>query len=115
MTKKLLPMLMVVVVVAVAAFGVGYWIRGDGEMHPPIYTADCSTGAAVASCQVGDTTYGFRSTVSWTDSTGSFHDDGWPECLPHMQTAKAVRFAANVVWVGSMGTSRILWVDCQSH
>ena len=115
MRSKLLPTLMVAVVVGVAAFGVGYWIRGDGELHPPIYTADCHTTSDAASCTVGNTTYGFRSDVLWTDNTGSSHEDGWPECLPHFQTVKAVRFAASVVWIGTSGSSVVLWVDWQNR
>lgn len=51
----------------------------------------------------------------WTDSTGSLHDQGWPDCLPRLTEAKGVRIAAAVLWVGGSGVSPIVWVDCQSH
>ena len=115
MSRKLSAALAVAVLVVAAAFGAGCRIGGDRALHLPIYTADCHTGADVASCQVGDWWYGFRSTVDWTDSTGSLHDQGWPDCLPRMSEVKAVRIAAAVLWVGGSGISPVVWVDCQGH
>ncbi len=103
------------VLIAGAAFGAGYRIGSDSAAHPTVYTADGYVGGDMASFQVGDTTYGFRSTVNWTDSAGSFHSSGWPECLPKTQTVKGVRFAGAVLWVGNIGVSSVLWVDCQTH
>jgi hypothetical protein len=103
------------VLIVIAAFGAGYRIGGDSATHPPVYTADGHVGADQASFQVGGTTYGFVSSVSWTDSAGSFHDSGWPGCLPKLQLVTGVRFAAATVWVGQAGVSPVLWVDCQSH
>jgi hypothetical protein len=114
-TKQRSLSAVVAVVIAVAAFGAGYVIGGDNAAHPPVYTADGYVGADQASFQVGDTTYGFESSVSWTDSAGSFHDGGWPECLPKLQEVAGVRFAAATLWVGQVGASEVVWVDCQSH
>jgi len=74
-----------------------------------------NVGADQASFQVGDTWYGFESSVSWTDSAGSFHDSGRPECLPMLQEVTRVRFAATTTWVGQVGVAHVVWVDCQSH
>ena len=98
---------------AAAAFGAGLFVAGDHSLHPSIYTADGYVGGDQASFQVGDAWYGFESTVSWTDRDGSFHEDGWPECLPKVQEVKGVRIAASVIWVDGIGTSRVLWVDCR--
>ena len=104
---------LVVAVVVVAAFGAGYLIGGGAAAHPPVYTGDGYVGADQASFEVGDTTYGFESTVNWTDSGGAFHDGGWPDCLPKLQQVTGVRFAASTVWVGNVGVAEVLWVDCQ--
>lgn len=114
MSRKLTAALVALLVVA-GAFGAGYQMGGDRALHLPVYTADCQTGADVASCLVGDSWYGFRSTVSWTDSTGSLHDQGWPDCLPRMSQVKGARIAAAVLWVGGSGLSTVVWVDCQNH
>ncbi len=106
---------LVVVLLAVAAFGAGYRVGGDNAAHPPVYVADGYVGADQASFQVGDTSYAFASSVSWTDDAGSFHDSGWPACLAKLQAVSGVRFAAATTWVGAIGLAHVVWVDCQDH
>jgi hypothetical protein len=101
--------------IAVVAFGVGFGIGGYAGTHPPVYTGNGYVGGDVATFEVGDTSYGFRSSVSWTDSAGSFHDGGWPECLTKLHAATAVRFAGTTLWAGEVGSAQVVWVDCQSH
>lgn len=101
--------------VVVVVFGAGYWIGGERAMHLPIHTADGYVGADQASFQDGGVTYGFESSVAWTDRTGAVHDVGWPECLPKLQEVKGVRFAAAVLWYGNSGVARVVWVDCQNR
>src|SRR3954466_12143820 len=96
--------LMGAALIALAALA-GYWVGVETTSHPPIYVGDGYVGADRASLRVGDTTYGFRSSVSWTDSSGSFHDDGWPDCLPTLHEVTGVRFAGTVTWVGQAGNS----------
>ena len=98
----------------VVVFGAGYWIGGQQALHLPIYTADGYVGADQASFLVGDTTYGFESSVAWTDTAGSEHPDGWPDCLPKLHEVKHVRFSGAVLWHGSSGEARVTWVDCQT-
>ena len=106
---------LVAVLIVAAAFGAGYWIRGNGGLHPSIYTADCSTGETGGSCQVGNTTYGFESSPRWTDSGGVLHDSGWPVCLPQMSSVKGLQIAADWLYVGNGGEARVFWVDCQNR
>jgi hypothetical protein len=104
------------VLLAVAvAFGIGYLVGADRATHLSIYTADGYVGADQASFMVGDVTYGFRSTVAWTDQAGVQYDHGWPACLPKLQQVTGVRFAAAVLWHGDSGLGTITWVDCQVH
>jgi hypothetical protein len=107
----------IAVVIAVAAFNVGYKAGGGGQLQVPILVADGYVGADQASFQVGDITYGFQSTVEWTDSSGSMHEDGWPDCLPRLQQVKGLRIAAGIIYLGDTGTgeARVVWVDCRGR
>jgi len=96
------------------AFGLGYWVRAAQHAELTIYRANGYVGADVASFPVGDTTYGFRSNVAWTDSAGTEHDSGWPDCLPRLHSVQAIRFGGAVVWHGSTGEALVLWVDCRA-
>jgi hypothetical protein len=115
MSRKWLAALVVAVVVA-CAFGAGYSVGSDNSSHVAYYTADCYTGIGVATCQVGNMGYGFRSAVNWTDSAGVGHSDSWPDCLPDTQVTKGVRFAAAWLPIGNGGTAAtVVWVDCRGH
>ena len=115
MSRKLLVAL-VAVLVAVAAFGAGYWTRDSNGLHPQIVTADrCDTGEVGGSCIVGGTTYGFESPPNWTDSGGVFHDAGWPACLPQMSSVKGLRIAADWLYLDGGAWATVFWVDCRSQ
>lgn len=101
------------VLIAAGAFGAGYGLARGGAEQVPIYTADGHVGADQASFTVGDTTYGFESSVAWRDSTGAEHPGGWPSCLPKLQTVTDVRFAGADLRYGSSGSALVVWVDCQ--
>jgi hypothetical protein len=107
-----------IVVAAVLAlclsFALGYAIRDGGHVGLTIYTANGQVGADVASFRVGATTYGFRTSVAWTDQTGAEHPDGWPDCLPRLQSVQGVRFGGAVVWHDDTGYAEVLWVDCRA-
>lgn len=55
-------------------------------------------------------TYGLTGSVSWFDSQGGFHLDGWPECLTDQ--TKSARFEAASQAVNLIGKP-VLAVDCQ--
>ena len=96
------------------SFALGFSVRGLGRIDLSIYTASGYVGADQASFQVGDTTYGFVSSVPWTDQAGSEHPDGWPACLPKLQTVSGIRFGGAIVWHGTVGEALVLWVDCRA-
>jgi hypothetical protein len=109
------PVLAVAAALVIAvSFAAGYSLRSPGPVDLSIYTASGYVGADQASFQVGDTTFGFESSVPWTDQAGSEHPDGWPACLPKLQTVSGVRFGGAVVWHGDSGEARVLWVDCRA-
>ena len=116
MTTKLAIMAgLAALLVAAAVFGSGYLAGDHAAIHPSVLVGDGYVGADQASFQVGDTWYGFQSSVSWTDSAGSFHESGWPACLPRIQAVSGVRFEVTTFWAGNIGLSPVVWVDCQAH
>lgn len=112
-TKSSRPWMAVAAVIALAlAFGLGS-VRATEHLGLTIYEGNGYVGADVASFQVGDTWYAFRSTVAWTDTAGAEHPGGWPACLPRLQSVEGVRFGGAVVWHGDSGEALVLWVDCR--
>jgi hypothetical protein len=71
-----------------------------------------AVGDHVASIESGGWSYGVRESVAWVDASGSFHEDGWPECLGSAGNAANVRFGA--VPVTSLGIRAVVYVDCRS-
>ena len=113
-TKRSIVGALAALVVAIAMFGAGFLVGANAASHPAVLIGDGYVGADQATFQVGDTSYGFNSSVSWTDSAGSFHDRGWPECLPRIQSVTGVRFEVTTFWAGNVGLTPVVWVDCQS-
>jgi hypothetical protein len=57
--------------------------------------------------------YGVPMDGSWTDSQGSLHDRGRPECLPPSTSLiKDVHFAAMNVSAAGIGWRPVVWVGC---
>jgi hypothetical protein len=111
--------LIVVAASVVASFVAGYAVAGGNSKDYAIYTGDCYVGIDVASCTVGNLTYGVSEVVAWTDSNGvgrgGPNDPGdWPTCLPSVQGTKGVRFAGAMLPIGDGATAAtIVWVDCR--
>ena len=101
-----------IALIIAAALGAGYVIGALNGSHQQVFVGSGYVGDDVASLQAGDTWYGLRSSVSWTDSNGAFHANGWPDCLPHLEQVVGIRFAGETRWVGDVGTAEVTWVDC---
>ena len=53
--------------------------------------------------------------VNWTDSTGSWHQGGRPDCLPPSgELAAPITFAATEVTVSGVTWRPVVWVSCHS-
>ena len=116
MSTKQRTLAVVAAVFLVVGVSVGSYAAGEyNATHPSVLIGDGYVGADQASLQVGDTWYGFRSSVSWTDEAGSQHDSGWPACLPKLQIVTGVRFVGATVWAGNVGQAQVVWVDCQGR
>ena len=81
-----------IAVLVVVAFGAGYLARGSSSGYQ-FLTGDSYTGMNVASCTVGNTTYGVSNVVAWTDAhnviRGGLSDAAeWPTCLPSVTEVK---------------------------
>jgi hypothetical protein len=69
-----------------------------------------SVGDHMATIESGGWFYGLSESVAWVDASGSFHEDGWPECLGSAGARPNVRFGA--VAVPSLGMRAVVYVDC---
>ena len=72
-------------------------------------------GDRIASIESDGWFYGVNDSVAWIDASGSFHEDGWPECFRPAGTTTTVRFAAvHVTIPESVGFRPVVWVDCRA-
>ena len=76
----------------------------------------------VASCTVGNTTYGVSNVVAWTDAhnviRGGLSDAAeWPTCLPSVTEVKGLHFAGAWLPTGDSGglNAVVVWVDCRGR
>lgn len=71
------------------------------------------SGDAQISALVDGITYGVASEVAWVDATGSWHERGWPACVPARSEVR-ITFGGALVWGPTgVGNYRVLWVDCR--
>ena len=96
------------------AFAFGWLARGWAR--PPVLVGSGYVGQDVATLFVGNDAYGVRGSVNWTDAHGSFHDHGWPDCLPRLQAVSGIRFTGGTVPVGDgsgvTAVDEVFWLDC---
>ena len=100
--------LVILVVVAVAA---GYFVAARSSATIRTGRADAAEGAI--SILTDDWTYGVPvGGVAWTDKTGSWHEDGRPDCLPP-GAASQIRFASVETTIDGTTWRPVVWVDCR--
>jgi hypothetical protein len=59
--------------------------------------------------------YGVSETVPWIDAAGSFHEEGWPECLRDPGTTRNVGFGVSTVTVPDvLEFTSVVYVDCRT-
>jgi len=96
------------------AVGLGYSL-GATRNHVMQLTGTASVGRTVASIEARGSYYGVSESIAWIDATGSFHDDGWPECFGGAGSTTTVRFGAvDVALPDDGGFRQVVYVDCRS-
>ena len=102
----------VVIAVAVAALaGFALGARESSTIH---LTGRANVGYGVASIRSEGTSYGVSESAPWIDATGSFHEDGWPECFGEPGTTTRVGFGVTPVTVpDAPGFTSVVYVDCR--
>jgi hypothetical protein len=107
--------LFVLIATALLAATAGY-AAGGGRSTVSVLTGNAYAGIGQVSANASD---GFSYSIPvdgswWTDSKGSLHSNGRPECLPPVGKSGPVKFAA-VQWTAEGMTQRsVVWVLCGS-
>ena len=99
-----------VLVVAVLAAGLAGFLIGSERSDVMDLQGRAHVGDHMASIESDGWFYGLSESVAWIDASGSFHEDGWPECLGSEGTRANVRFGA--VDVPTVGIRAVVYVDC---
>src|SRR2546430_2100012 len=106
------------IIVGIAAT-VGYAI-GTGVLTGPrmsetqVFRAvPAYSGDRQVSATVDGITYGFSDSVAWVDSSGSWHEAGWPACVPSRSQLLVTFGGAVVFGPTGAGSYQMVWVDCR--
>ena len=104
---------LVVVIVGYAAYLAG---ERRGAEHLTVRTGRAFVGDRQATITVGGWNYAVNGSVAWLDSSGSFHESGWPACLGPIGSTIKVRFgeiATPGPEAGGISLRTVVWVDCR--
>ena len=94
--------------------GLGGFLMGSERSDVMELEGRAGVGERVATIESGGWSYGLSQSVAWIDASGSFHEDGWPDCLGSAGNTTNVRFGAVEVKVDSVGFRAVVYVDCRS-
>jgi len=100
---------------AVLVAGVLGFVAGSHRNGVALMTGTANVGDHVASIKSGDRFYGVRDSVAWFDSSGSFHEDGWPTCLGQAGSQVNVSFGGLPVTAPESGLTffDVAYIDCR--
>lgn len=108
----------VVVTALLTAAGVGgaagYAVAAHGS-NVAVLTGSFYVGDHEASAQLNGWVYAISEGVGWLDSSNSWHESGWPDCLGPIGTTRTVRFGyTSVDGPTSQSWRQVVWVSCPS-
>jgi len=106
--------LLILIATALLAATAGY-VAGGGRSSVSVLTGNAYSGIGQVSAEAPDgVVYAIPvDWIWWTDSSGSLHENGRPECLPAVGKSGPVKFAA-VQWTAQGMTQRsVVWVLCR--
>ena len=94
---------------AAVAFGIGRHFRINTE------DVKCLSAPGTIGCTLKDGwDVSVPLDVAWTDSQGTFHEGGRPECLP--PTGRGLEGPVRLSWtkvdIDGMGWRQVVWVGC---
>lgn len=100
---------------AFVILGIGGYVVG--RHHPAVTVRHGHALSAQGGISVGEHgmgTFSIPLDVTWIDSTGSYHSDGRPECLPPVGLGEIAVTFATVKIKDPSGSRRdqTIWVDC---
>ena len=100
---------------AIAAVFLGACLAGSANSNVTVRSGTAYVTDYQASI-IGDGdgwVYDLPSNVSWTDSSGTWHEGGQPSCLPDAGKTGPVKFAATEVTVNGFTWRPVVWISCQ--
>lgn len=113
--SALLALGLVIAIAAAVGFGIGMQVGAGPRMSEVKVFRDVPAvaGDAQVSSTVDGVTYGVSGEVAWVDASGSYHENGWPACVP-LRTQSRITFGG--AWIygpTQVASARIVWVDCR--
>jgi len=105
------------ILIATALIGaIAGYAAGGGRSTVSVLTGNAYAGIGQVSAEAPDgVVYSIPVDGSWwTDSKGSLHGNGRPECLPPVGKSGPVKFAAVQWTVEGMTQRSVVWVLCGS-
>jgi hypothetical protein len=110
--------LIALALVGIAAFvgyGLGFQAGAGPRMSELKVFRDVAaqSGDTQVSAIVDGVTYGVIGDVPWIDGSGSYHDHGWPACVPQRTQTRITFGGALIYGPTGVGDYRVLWVDCR--
>jgi hypothetical protein len=111
----LIPLAIIVGIAATVGYAIGTGVLTGPRMSEtkvfravPAYSGDRQVSATVDGI-----TYGFSDSVAWVDSSGSWHEAGWPACVPARSGLRITFGGALVLGPTGTGQYQMVWVDCR--
>jgi hypothetical protein len=101
---------------AFVGFGMAIGVGAGPRMSETKVFRDvpANAGDSQVSATVDGVTYGVSGDVPWVDASGSWHEQGWPACVPPRSQPRVTFGGAVVFGPTGAGSYRMLWVDCRN-
>ena len=114
MTGRRLTLLGAVLAVATGVVGVGGYVLGIRRAGVTVLSGTAQMGDREVMITLDGWSYGFEVTVpEWQDSSGTWHDSDWPNCLDSVGSTRRIQFGEVAVTTpDGMSTREVVWVSC---
>jgi hypothetical protein len=112
----LVSLAIIVGIAGAIGYGIGARVGAGPRMSETkvFRAAPAYSGDRQASATVEGITYGFSDSVAWVDSSGSWHEAGWPACVPSRSQLQVTFGGAVVYGLTGAGSYQMVWVDCRT-